>query len=210
MPNSIQVFAMTSTMLALFLNAVLAVFANAAASSYPTSDWTLTERNEPATVVTHSLQGPFDGPKFDFINDTVYQWWYFDVVSSNLDSSITVEFQFGSELALGFGNLPEILTYVTVDGKFPNGTLFNINAIPAENITINTVGQGSSGVWGGSGCTWTGTPDLSEYSLTMDAPEFGVQGTVLLKSVSMKASFRIFIHVKCHMAAACARSLQRC
>jgi hypothetical protein len=59
---------------------------------------------------------------------------------------------FNSSLAqslhlLGFGNLTEVLTYVTVNGKFPNGTLLDINPIPAENITINTVGQGSSGVW---------------------------------------------------------------
>jgi hypothetical protein len=35
----------------------------------------------------------------------------------------------------------------------------------------------------------------------LDAPEFGVQGTVLLNSVSMKASFRnSSTSVKCHMA----------
>lgn len=180
-----QTSAMTSTVLALFLSTVLAVLANAAASSYPISDWILSEKNEPATVVTHSLQGPLDGPKFDFINSTVYQWWYFDVVSSDLESSITIEFQVGSDLALGFGNLTEISTVVSVDGKFPNGTLFNIPAIPAENITIYTVGQGSTGVWSGSGCSWTGTPDLSQYSLNLDAAEFGVQGTVLLTSVSI-------------------------
>lgn len=175
----------TSTMLALFPIALLTVLANAAASSYPTSDWVLTEKNEPATVVTHSLQGPFDGPKFDFFNSTVYQWWYFDVVSSNLDSSVAVEFQVGSELALGLGNLSEVLTYVSVSGKFPNGTLFDVGAIPADNITIQTVGQGSSGVWVDSGCSWTGTPDLSQYSLTLNAPAFGVHGTILLNSVSI-------------------------
>jgi hypothetical protein len=53
-------------MLVLFPLALLTVLANAATSSYPASDWVLTERNEPAAVVTHSLQGPFDGPKFDF------------------------------------------------------------------------------------------------------------------------------------------------
>jgi hypothetical protein len=182
---------MISTMLALFfLNSILGVLADTAASSYPTSHWTLKETNGPATVVTNSLQGPFDGPKFDFINDTVYQWWYFDVVSSDLKSSITVEFSVGSNLALGFGNASEVLTYVGVDGKFPNGTLFSIPAIPAENITIQTVGQGSSGVWHGSGCSWSGTPDLSEYSLTFDAPEFGVQGSIFLESVRIKPRLR--------------------
>lgn len=108
------------------------------------------------------------------------------MVSSNLESCITVEFNVGSDLAQGFGNVSEILTYVTVNGKFPNGTLFDIQAIPAENITIQTVGQGSSGAWEGSGCSWRGTPDLSEYILTLDAPEFGIQGSVSLESVRIK------------------------
>jgi hypothetical protein len=153
------------------------------------------------------LQGPFDGPKFDFFNDTVYQWWYFDVVSSILDSSVTVEFQVGSALALGLGS-PEILTYVSVTGKLPNGTLFDIASIPANNITIQTVGQGSSGIWNGSGCSWTGTPDLSKYSLTLNAPEFGIQGTISLTSVSIKASFAMFLHFKFPTAAVCRKKLE--
>jgi hypothetical protein len=184
-PNLLQISVITSTMLALFPISLLTVFANAVASSYPASDWVLMERNEPATAVTHSLQGPFDGPKFEFFNSTVYQWWYLDIVSSILDSSVAVEFQVGSELALGLGNLSEILIYVSVSGKFPNGTLFDVAAISANNITIQTVGQGSSGIRIDSGCSWTGTPDLSQYSLTLDAPAFGVHGTILLNSVSI-------------------------
>jgi hypothetical protein len=63
---------MASATFALFIT-VLTVLVNAAASLYPSSDWTLTAKNEAATVVTYSLQGPFAGPKFDFINSTVYQ-----------------------------------------------------------------------------------------------------------------------------------------
>ncbi|KAH8706047.1 hypothetical protein BGW36DRAFT_354426 [Talaromyces proteolyticus] len=173
---------MAFTIPALFLNAVLLV--DAAASSYPTSSWTLQEANKPATVVVSSLEGPIDGPKFDYINSTVYQWWYFDVVSSDLESCLTVQFNIGSELALGFGNASEILPYVAINGKFPNGTLFDMASVPATNITIQTIGQGSSGVWEGTGCSWEGTPDLSEYVLTLNAPEQGIQGSVYLKSIS--------------------------
>jgi hypothetical protein len=142
----VQISAMTSAMLVLLLNTLLVV-STYAASVYPTTQWAFTEgkANEPSTMLTNSLQSPWDGVKFDFINGTSYQQWYFDVVSYDLLSSITVEFNIhtppGSSIA------SEIPAYVSVNGKLPNGELFSISAIPATNITVNTVGQGSSRYW---------------------------------------------------------------
>lgn len=139
--------------------------------------------NEPSTILTNSLQSPLDGVKFDFINRTSYQWWYFDVVSYDLLSSITVTFNIGSNV--GSSSDSEIPTYVSVDGKLPSGDLFSISMIPATNITVSTVGQGSSSLWEGLGsnCSWTGTPDLAMYNVTIAAPGYGNQGSIAINSV---------------------------
>jgi hypothetical protein len=175
---------MASVILVLLLNTLLVV-STYAASVYPTTEWAFTEgkANEPSTILTNSLQSPLDAVKFDFINGTSYQWWYFDVVSYDLLSSITVTFNIGSNV--GSSNTSEIPTYVSVDGKLPNGELFSISAIPATNITVNTDGQGSSSLWEGSGstCSWDGTPDLSVYKVTIAAPEYGIQGSITINSV---------------------------
>jgi hypothetical protein len=180
--NFVQISAMASAILV--LNTLL-VGLTYAASVYPTTRWAFTEgkANEPSTILTNSLQSPLDWVKFDFINGTSYQWWYFDVVSYDLLSSITVTFNIGSNV--GSSSASEIPTYVSVDGKLPNGELFSISAIPATNITVNSVGQGSSSLWEGSGssCSWNGTPDLSTYKITIAAPEYGIQGSIIINSV---------------------------
>jgi hypothetical protein len=176
--------AMVSAILLLLLNTRLVV-STYAASVFPTTEWTFTQgkANKPSTILTNSLQSPLDAVKFDFINGTSYQWWYFDVVSFDLLSSITVTFNIGSNV--GSSNPSEIPTYVSVDGKLPDGELFSISAIPATNITINTDGQGSSSLWEGPGftCSWNGTPDLSVYKVMIAAPEYGIQGSITINSV---------------------------
>jgi hypothetical protein len=123
---------MASAILVLLLNTLLVV-STYAASVYPTTEWAFTEgkANEPSTILTNSLQSPLDAVKFDFINRTSYQWWYFDVVSYDLLSSIIVTFTIGSNV--GSSNPSEKPTYVSVDGKLPSGELFSISAIPATN-----------------------------------------------------------------------------
>jgi hypothetical protein len=179
-PNLVQISTMASAIFIL-LNTLLVV-STYAASIYPTTQWAFTEgtANKPSNILTSSLQSPLDAVKFDLINETSYQWWYFDVVSYDLQSSITFTFYIGSFLEPN-NNLSEIPTYVGVDGKLPNGELFSIPVIPVTDITINTVGQGSSSLWKGSAssCNWTGTPDLFMYEITIAALEYGVEGSML-------------------------------
>lgn len=176
---------MMASALFILLNTLLVV-STYVASIYPTTQWTFTEgtANKPSTILTNSLQSPLDAVKFDFINGTSYQWWYFDVVSYDLQSSITFTFYIGSYVEPN-NNPSEVPTYVGVDGKFPNDRLFSIPVIPVTDITINTVGQGSSSLWEGlaSSCSWTGTADLSMYEITIAAPEYGVDGSIILNSV---------------------------
>ncbi|EGD95713.1 hypothetical protein TESG_03182 [Trichophyton tonsurans CBS 112818] len=52
-----------------------------------------------------SGEGDFDSPKLNFVNETVYDWWYFDAVSDDGDSSITVCFFTSSSTAFPFLHL---------------------------------------------------------------------------------------------------------
>ena len=46
-------------------------------------------------------------------------------------------------------------------------------------------GEGSSGLWSGTGASWEGAADLSRYVVSLDAPALGIKGTVIFESVSL-------------------------
>jgi len=56
--------------------------------------------------------------------------------------------------------------------------------IPSEGLVVQTVGEGSSGFYGGIGSGWVGAPDLSAYSFFFDAQEAGVSGSVYINSTA--------------------------
>jgi hypothetical protein len=123
-----------------------------------------------------------DGPKLSAINSTSWDWWYFDVVSPDLKNSITIVFY--TALSTGvYVLIPS--SVVTVVGIYPqingNTSFFNLDASEAIITTIN---QGASGVFNGTGSSFTGSPDLSEYTISINSPENGVVGSVSLKSIA--------------------------
>lgn len=65
--------------------------------------------------------------------------------------------------------------------RFANGTNGTV-VLPANGATVTTVGQGSSGIFNGTGWSWAGSPDLSYYKITLDSPESGLVGSFILKS----------------------------
>lgn len=72
---------------------------------------------------------------------------------------------------------------VDIDATFPNGT--TVGAVGVASSAVVTIqGQGSSGVYVDTGANWTGTPDLSFYTITLDSPESEISGKVTFKSVS--------------------------
>jgi len=132
---------------------------------------------------TISKHGNLDGPQLSAVNESSYEWWYFDAVSTDRLSSITIVFY--TALASGFGGIdltPDV-TVVGIDFLFPNGTTNSI-MLKADEAVITTIGQGASAVFENSGAKWTGTFDLSSYAVEINAPESGVVGTFHLKSLA--------------------------
>jgi hypothetical protein len=134
-------------------------------------------------VNTVSKSAGFDGPQLSAVSNSSYEWWYFDAVSTDHLSSITIVFY--TALASGFGFIPPTpdVTTVGIDFSFQNGTASSVHLSASEAI-ITTIGQGSSGCFEKSGAVWKGAPDLSSYLVEIDAPGSGVVGTLRLDSVA--------------------------
>jgi hypothetical protein len=56
--------------------------------------------------------------------------------------------------------------------------------LSASEAVITTEDQGSSAVFKKSGARWEGSPDLSWYTVKINAPESGVVGTFRLNSLA--------------------------
>jgi hypothetical protein len=132
---------------------------------------------------TISTNSDLDGPQLSAVNSSSYEWWYFDAVSQDLKSAITIVFY--TTLASGFGFIPPIsnVTVVGIDFLFPNGTTNSVELTATEAV-ITTIDQGSSADYKGTGAEWHGAPDLSCYEVTINSPENGVVGTFELKSIA--------------------------
>lgn len=132
------------------------------------------------TISTNSY---LDGPQLSAVNSSSYEWWYFDAVSQDLKSSITIVFY--TALASGFGFIPPTpdVTIVGIDFLFPNGTTSSIGLAATEAV-ITTIDQGSSAVYKEAGARWQGAPDLSFYEVKINSPENGVVGTFTLTSIA--------------------------
>jgi hypothetical protein len=140
------------------------------------------------TAVTGDVTANFksacslDGSQLSAINNTAWDWWYFDAVSPDAKSNVVITFFTAS--ATGFPFLPsQMVTQFELHSLLPNGTIFNV-FIPAEEAVIITVGEGSSGNFKGANASWTGTPDLKHYKIVVNSPANGVIGTFNMRSVA--------------------------
>ena len=123
------------------------------------------------------VYGP-DAPKVSYVNDTVNGWWYFDVVSEDLKSSVDVFLYYTPAFNKGASTLS-----VSINAHFANGTAFDA-AMPAEGAVITIEGNGSIGRFLGTGFQWARTPDLGHSIIKMDSPSLGVKGTIVFDAVS--------------------------
>lgn len=80
-----------------------------------------------------------DAPKVFPINDTTYQWWWFDVVSPDAKSSIVMIFF--TATTDGFALLPESVgaTSLTIASLLPNGSMV-AEYIPASAAVVASNG----------------------------------------------------------------------
>ncbi|KAJ7268380.1 hypothetical protein C8J57DRAFT_1181335 [Mycena rebaudengoi] len=132
---------------------------------------------------TASAAGP-DAPKIHPVNASVFDWWYFDVVSTDPTSlaSVVVVLYTTTPEAFPRGE-PSGPVVASISGSFSNGTLFSATT-EGESATVTTGHDASSaGVWHNTGFSWS-SPRPSEYSITIDAPQIGVKGTIQFKSTA--------------------------
>jgi hypothetical protein len=141
----------------------------------------------PSTVeLTLPSLSNLDGPKVLDINETTWDWWYFDAVSSDLPngdlSSITIVFYLGARS--GFGLLPNTNTSLAaqISGTYTNGTVFAMMHDPVV-AEVATVGRGSSGRWDDLGGWWSNS-DATEYEIWWNDEELDMRGCLRIEAVS--------------------------
>nr|GAT51922.1 predicted protein [Mycena chlorophos] len=128
---------------------------------------------------------PFDGQYLhpNSSNEAV-EWWWGQAIAQPVGNNPPAAFQYlfyqGYPFVLGPPNASNPEFYVVINGFFPNGTQFSAT-IPATTGTVTAVGQAVTGTWKGAG-GFQGSSDLSTFTVTLDAPEYGFVGTVKLTS----------------------------
>ncbi|KAK7055843.1 hypothetical protein R3P38DRAFT_1369637 [Favolaschia claudopus] len=140
-------------------------------------------QNETSIAQFTSTSTPLDAPKAHPINGSAFDWWYFDVVSSDPGSlaSVVVTFFASSQPAFPLLHASNNVLPVRLWVSFPNGTLAQAEAF-ASSATVSTEGDNSSGDWHGTGFKWTKVS--STYTIEVDAPSVGIKGSIVFKSTA--------------------------
>ncbi|KAJ7749630.1 hypothetical protein B0H16DRAFT_1461039 [Mycena metata] len=142
-----------------------------------------TLKNRTSYTVFESLASGLDGPKVQPINATTFDWWYFDVVSTNPADLSTAVVTFFSTPPGAFPLLTPStdITVAVLWISFSNGTLWS-TASYADGATVKVNGDYTDGTWDDSGLSWTSTE--SGYLIEIDAPDAGVTGTISFRTVA--------------------------
>ncbi|KAK7042340.1 hypothetical protein R3P38DRAFT_3448220 [Favolaschia claudopus] len=136
-----------------------------------------------ASIAQFEYSSQLDAPKLSTVNGSVFDWWYFDVVSADTDNLATavVILYTTSHDAFPFldpfdGALPAQIVVT-----FPNGTLVSTQLL-ADSATIIAEDDYSSGEWDGTGIKWSG--QTSGYTVIIDSPIAGVKGSITFQPVA--------------------------
>ncbi|KAJ7124610.1 hypothetical protein C8R43DRAFT_1147309 [Mycena crocata] len=141
--------------------------------------------NTSSTALFTSTATCLDEPKISAVDASAFDWWYFDVVSTDPTSLASVVVVFYTTAPAAFPFFPpfpfESVTLAQISVSFPNGTQFS-SIIPADGATVVSDGNASSGDWHGSGLKWTHHGDLV-YSVSVDVPDLGIIGSIRFRSI---------------------------
>jgi hypothetical protein len=131
----------------------------AAVSSGPTHHIFASTETIPPAVVNGSSNAIFtstsdglDGPKITPVNSTSWDWWYFDVVSGDAQSSAVIVFYAAPETGFAPAQAPpqhilQVSFSLNILGYEEPTTIDSF----AESVTVTTIGNGASGEWTGTG-----------------------------------------------------------
>ncbi|POS69922.1 hypothetical protein DHEL01_v211683 [Diaporthe helianthi] len=142
-----------------------------------------------STAQVVSVDGGLDIPKFTpGVNDTKFDWWYFDVVSSTTIQSLTIAFFNFGKTTLDLPDLGGALT-VQVSGTYIDGTTFSASMAATRNASVVANDRGIASHWDGEGGDYSfsgSSLDASStrYTVSGDDPDSGGYGTVTMTSVS--------------------------
>lgn len=139
----------------------------------------------PSTVQFVAGPDGLDAPKVSPINATTYDWWYFDVVSSS-NPGYSVVVVFFAAPASAFPNTgapPNDITEAYLFVSTPDNPNFYSGPVPASGAHVTTNGNGASGTWDGTGFSFKGESDMSEYDISINSPQIAVTGSISIKSV---------------------------
>ena len=125
-----------------------------------------------------------DGPRVFPLNESTFDWWYFDAVSTDGTQALTFIFFTSSYIGFSFDFASAVDPLnIWVFASFGDGTPSVTFPVVATSVTVTTDGNGATGDWEGSGIKFVGAPDLSSYVITLDNPLEGLTGTFTLKTV---------------------------
>lgn len=115
-----------------------------------------------------STENSLDSPHVLGISPAVYEWWWFDAESPDLNTSIVIAFFTASAVAFPLvAGLPD--TSIVVNAKLPNGSTIVCEAGASSAVITSggKYGNGAQGVWGDIG-NFTVAPDLSSAEINID------------------------------------------
>lgn len=123
-----------------------------------------------------------DEPHVHPINETSYEWFYFDAVSNDGKYSVVVVFYTAPETGFMGGGPAYNILPVSIHTSIPGKDDFYSDRRYAKEAVVNSVGNGANGQWVGTGMSFTGKADLSHYTIKVDTED--VKGCVEFKAVS--------------------------
>jgi hypothetical protein len=147
--------------------------------SAPSPNLSLASFTTPSTLLS-----TLSKPKVHPINATVFDWWYFDAVSSS-NPNVSVVITLFTSTPTAFPFLPSsrtdsvLLSYIWI--SFPNGTTYARYA-DASTATVDAVCGVTQGIWHDSGVSFTGSEE-GEYEILIQGGALGVTGSMRLSSV---------------------------
>lgn len=142
----------------------------------------------PATAQFESSTLAFSSAKIPSANDTSFEWYWFDAVSSDLSTAVVVIFFIATPLAFPLlGPVPSVVS-VAVTAKIPNGSVY-FSEVPASEASIasgGVLGQGAVGEWVAGSGDFASTMDNSAWKVNVDTTALdqtsGIKANIILKS----------------------------
>jgi hypothetical protein len=118
------------------------------------------------------------------INATAWEWYYFDAVSADGKSSIVIIMYTAPATGFAGGGPANDIIVASIAASLPGQETFFLNQTAGTSAVIASVDNGASGVWTGTGFSFLGASDLSQYTVAINSPQIGVKGTATFTSIA--------------------------